>query len=125
MARFGLIIAALALVACASAPAASQAAESQSAPTASCFRSGEINGYNVIDRSHVRLTVGANRRYVLTTMWNTYDLDWTERIAIRSATGHICTGNGLGVELIGGTPRRRYPIVSIEAEPRTPAAQGS
>jgi hypothetical protein len=120
MARLGLLITALALAACATAPA------SQTEAANDCFRSGEVNGYNVIDRSHVRISVGANRRYVLTTMWDTHNLDWTEAIALRTATGRICTGSGVGVELIGGAPRRRYPIVSVEREPEeTPAAQGS
>src|SRR5690606_18283350 len=91
-----------------------------------CFRSVDARGFSVIDNTHIGLTVGANRNYVLTTMWNARDLDWTQAIAIRSATGRICVGNGLGVELIGGDPRRTYPIVSIERAPEDQSApQGS
>jgi hypothetical protein len=118
----GIIVAALALAACASDPGADQSA----AASDDCFRTADINGYNVIDRTHIRVSVGAARKYVLTTMWNANDLDWTTAIAIRTATGRVCTGNGLGVELIGGDPRRTYPIVSVERAPDdAPAVQGS
>jgi hypothetical protein len=76
----------------------------RTASTTDCFNSEQVNGYSVIDNNHVGLSVGASRQYVLTTMWNARDLDWTHAIAIRSSTGRICTGNGLGVELIGGDP---------------------
>jgi hypothetical protein len=110
------------LAACAS----SDAGETQNASASDCFRSEDARGFSVIDNTHIGLSVGANRDYVLTTMWNARDLDWTQAIAIRSATGRICVGNGLGVELIGGEPRRTYPIVSIERAPDDEtAAQGS
>jgi len=119
MLRIGLVIAALALAACASAPAGAGASND-------CFRTGDINGYSVIDNNHVRVSVGASRKYLLRTMWNTNDLDWTTAIAVRTATGRVCTGNGLGVEIIGGQPRRTFPIVSVERAPDdAPAAQGS
>ena len=122
MRRMRIVFAAMALAACASDPGAGQSA----AASNDCFRSGDVNGYGVIDDTHVRITVGASRRYVLTTGWNARDLDWTSAIAIRSATGRICTGNGLGVELIGGNPRRTYHIVAIERAPDdTPAVEGS
>jgi hypothetical protein len=91
-----------------------------------CFRSEHVSGYSIVDDNHVRITIGASRNYILTTMFNARDLDWTHAIAIRSSTGFICTGNGLGVELIGGEPRRNYPISSIERAPDDPPpVQGS
>lgn len=121
MRRAGIVIASLALAACATEPGGQTATS-----TNDCFRQEDVNGFNVVDNNHVGLRVGANRHYLLTTMWNANDLDWTEAIAIRSATGRICTGNGLGVDLIGGEPRRTYPIVSIERAPEDePAVQGS
>jgi hypothetical protein len=88
-----------------------------------CFLNRQITGYSVIDEHHVRVSVGAGRRYILTTNWNAHDLRWTEAIAIRSTGDWICTGNGLGVDVIGGTPRQTYPIVSIEREPEPPPEQ--
>lgn len=101
------ISAALALSGCVSAPA----------PTdRDCFLNRQINGYSVIDNHHVRVSVGANRHYVLTTDWNAHDLEWGEVIAIRSSSDWICAGSGLGVDLIGGQPRRRYPVSAIAPE---------
>jgi hypothetical protein len=76
-----------------------------------------VRGFNVVDDSHVELRVGASDRYILTTGWNARDLNWDERIGLRSSTGSICTGNGLGVEIVGGEPRRRFPVVEIERAP--------
>lgn len=122
MRRMGIAIAAMALVACASDPGADHSA----AASNDCFRANDVNGYSVIDDRHVGISVGVSRRYVLTTMWNANDLDWTTAIAIRTAAGRVCTGNDLGVELIGGEPRRTFPIVSIERAPdEAPAVQGS
>jgi hypothetical protein len=117
------------LAACATGDAGSGAqgeAGAQAVSSNDCFRSADARGFNVIDDTHIGLSVGANRDYVLTTMWNARDLDWTQAIGIRSSTGRICVGNGLGVELIGGDPRRTYPVVSIARAPEEePAAQGS
>ncbi len=120
MLRTGILAAAIALAACATQ-------ESATAPDGrDCFRADAVNGYSYIDSNHVAVTVGANRRYILTTLFNARDLDWTHAIAIRSATNWICTGNGLGVEIIGGDPRRTYPISGIERAPdEAPPDQGS
>lgn len=109
------------LAACASTDSASQ----QSATSLDCFRSEQVSGYSVIDDHNVGLSVGASRRYVLTTSWNARDLDWTHAIAIRSATGRICAGNGLGVSLIGGDPQRTYPVSQIARAPDDNPVQGS
>jgi hypothetical protein len=118
MFRKGIIVATLLLAACATTP------QTETASERDCFRASSVNGYSVIDDHNVRLTVGANRYYVLNTAWNVRDLDWTHAIAIRSATGRICTGRGLDVDIIGGDPRRTYPITSIARLPDQPAVQG-
>jgi hypothetical protein len=107
------------------AACASTAEDASAGDARDCFRSAQASGFSVIDDTHIGLRVGASRNYILTTMWNARDLDWTQAIALRSTTGLICTGNGLGVELIGGDPRRNYPIVSIVRAPQEPAPQGS
>jgi hypothetical protein len=114
---------ALALGACASQ--VSQTAVSPSSDR-DCFSSDMINGYDYIDEHSVAVRVGANRRYILTTEWNARDLNWEHVIAIRSTTNWICTGNGLGVTIIGGDPQRNYPVASIARAPEAPApAPGS
>jgi hypothetical protein len=118
MVRIGLLASlALALAACASTEYGAAAADRD------CFRSQNVSGFNAIDPSTIQVNVGASRRYLLTTSWPTANLDFSERIAIRSATGYICTGNGLGVEIIGGEPPTIYPIQSITRAPE-PAPQG-
>lgn len=121
MLRLGLIATALLLSACATDPAATSTAASADRD---CFRSSQVNGYSVIDDHNVRIGVGASRDYILSTTWNARDLDWTHSIGIRSGTDWICTGNGLGVEIIGGEPRRTYPVTSITRAPETAATQG-
>lgn len=116
------LAAAAALSACATPPA-----DQATAPEGrDCFNSNSVSGFSYIDENHIQITVGANRKYILTTMFNARDLDWTQAIALRSTTSWICTGNGLGVEVIGGELHRNYPITAIERAPDdTPPAQGS
>lgn len=115
MLRIGLFAsAALILAACASSEANTAATGDRD-----CFRDVQVHGFNVIDRSTVQVNVGANRRYLLTTNWQTSNLNFSEHIAIRSSTGYICTGNGLGVEIVGGEPVQAYPIVAIARAPES------
>lgn len=90
-----------------------------------CFAAHSVRGYELIDDNNIRIDVGASREYILGTMWDAHDLDWTQAIALRSTSGWICTGNGLGVEVIGGEPRRTYPINSITRAPDEAPIQGS
>ena len=87
-----------------------------------CFANREINGYHVIDDHHVSVSIGPGRAYIFGTTWNARDLHWSEGIAVRSTSDWICTGNGLGVEVIGGEPRQHYPITDIARAPPPPAS---
>lgn len=118
--------AALALTACATADQTASA--NAAAGDRDCFSASSINGYNVVDDHNVTLRVGANRNYNFNLDWNARDLDWTNAIAIQSTTNFICTGNGLGVRIIGGDPRRDYFVREITRVPEAPPAaqpQGS
>ncbi len=121
MLRMGTIATALLLSACAATPHTVSA----NAAERDCFFAESVSGYSVVDDHNVRVNVGASRAYILSTNWNARDLDWTQTIAIRSTLGRICTGNGLGVDIIGGDPRRTYPITSIARAPEEPANQGT
>lgn len=114
-----ILAAALGLAACATT------GEQASTEGRDCFYASNVTGYNMIDDRHVGVSVGANRHYVLETMFNANELDWTQAIALRSTTGQICTGSGIGVDIIGGEPRRTYPIVSISRAPDETGAPGS
>jgi len=90
-----------------------------------CFAARSIQGYSVIDDHHVQVSITPSRAYILGTTWNARDLDWGQHIALRSRPSDwICTGNGIGVEVTGGDPRRTYPITEITRAP-PPPAQGS
>jgi hypothetical protein len=82
-----------------------------------CFNQSMVHGFSLIDDHTVDVSVGANRHYILTTSWNAHDLNWSEAIELRSTTGWICTGNGLGVEVRGGHPRMTYPITGVARAP--------
>lgn len=113
------IIAATALLVCACAPSAADQAVAATSDR-DCFHAGDVNGFNVIDQNNVRISLGAGRNYIMTTQWNTRWLNWDTEIVLRSTTGWICAGNGLGVELVGGEPRRTYAIRSIRRETEAP-----
>lgn len=117
-----LAVAALGLAACAT----QDQTQAASAPPADrdCFPASTASGFNYLDERHIVVTA-AGRRYALTTMFNARDLDWTQAIAIRSTTNWICTGNGLGVEIIGGDPQRTYPVTAVERLPEPANTQGS
>jgi hypothetical protein len=118
------LTAVVALAACATEP--SDQASATPPADRDCFNADSVNGFSYVDENHIQLSVGANRKYILTTMFNARDLDWTQAIAVRSTSSWICTGNGLGVELIGGEPHRTYPVQEIVRAPdETPPVQGS
>ncbi|MBY0562569.1 MAG: hypothetical protein K2P58_00180 [Hyphomonadaceae bacterium] len=122
MVRTALFATAALLAACTTPTETDQAA----APAdRDCFNAQMANGFSYIDENHIDVRVSANRKYRLTTMFNARDLDWTQAIAIRSTSAWICTGNGLGVELIGGNPQRTYPVRGIERLPDDAPVQGS
>lgn len=118
------LLASLALLAACTTPAATDSTAEAPADR-DCFNASSVSGFSYIDENHVDVRVNANRQYRLTTMFNARDLDWTQAIAIRSTSSWICTGNGLGVEIIGGDPRRNYPITAIERLPDDVPVQGS
>lgn len=111
----------LSLAACAT-PTAEQAAAPEGRD---CFHADNVSGFNYIDPHTIKIRVGASRDYLLSTDWNARDLDWQQAIAVRSDTSWICVGNGLGVEIIGGEPRRTYPVNGITRAPEPEAPQGS
>lgn len=121
------LIAALALGACSSASGgygnSSSASTSGHGPHDDCFRSSEVTGYGVVDEHHVRLSVGT-RDYIFTIVGNSRDLDWNHAISVRSITTFICTGNGTGVQLMGGEPPVPTQVTMIERGDH-PAPQGS
>ena len=120
MFRIGIFASALALAAC-STPGERTAGV---AADRDCFRSESVSGFNVVDRNTVDVRVGASRTYRLTTNWPTTNLDFRERMGLRSTAGLICTGNGLGVDIFGGDPVQTYPVQSIARAPAPATSDG-
>lgn len=89
-----------------------------------CFRTVDVSGYSPVDEHRIKVTVSPQREYYLTIQQNVRDLDWAHAIALRSTTSFICTGNGLGVQVLGGDPVFPYPVTDIERVPVT-AIEGS
>ena len=112
-------VAALALNAC----AATQ--REAGTPARECFRTIDIHGYSVVDERRVRVRIGPSRAYVLTINRDLRSLDYSNAISIRSAVSFVCTGNGLGVQVVGGNPEQFYQVINIERAPPDNAVEGS
>src|SRR5262245_3694697 len=93
---FFAAVAAVALGAC----AGTQTAEGRTASERDCFRTLDVRTYGVLDEHRVRVHVSPSREYYLTINENVQNLDWNHAISIRSTTSFICTGNGLGVQVM-------------------------
>ena len=98
--RLGLSIAAgLTLLACTpqdGAPGASAGARDRQ-----CFRAQDVNGFTPVDQDTVDVNVGAGRVFRLELAMDCRDVNWSQRIAIRSrGSSWICTGRALDAELI-------------------------
>lgn len=66
-----------------------------------CFRAQDVNSFTPVDRNTVDVRVSANRVYRLQLLTDCRDINWSQRIAIRSrGSSWICTGADLGTELI-------------------------
>lgn len=108
--------------------ATSETTASADAPAGrDCFNSSNVSGFSPLDDHTVKLTVGANRHYALTTQQRITETRFNEQIAIRSTNQWICTGNGLGVSLVvpNGIPNQ-YTVSAIARLPdQEPAPQGS
>ena len=109
------LTAALLAAATGAAPLTAAAAGDQS-PVRDCFPTRAITGYGISGEHTAYLTVGT-RHYFLHINDSARDLDWDHNIRVRSLSTFICTGNGLGVQLMGGYPPIPHQVVGIERAP--------
>lgn len=67
-----------------------------------CFSSGRVSGFTPVDGTTVRLREGVRNEYELTLFGYCPEVDWSQRIALRNASGSsmICTNDALGWEII-------------------------
>lgn len=110
-----VLTAALAAASAGMAPLAAAMGTPQS-PHSDCFPTRAITGYGIVDARTAYLTVGT-RHYLLRITGDSRDLDYNHAIHVRSLSTFICTGNGLGVQLMGGYPPIPHQVLSIERAP--------
>lgn len=120
MIRYGfLALVALGLAGCASAAAQGAAAERD------CFRTRSVTGYEIVDSRTIRVRIGTERRYDLTTFENTSGLDFGFGATISSRTGFVCEGDSANVEITGGRPQRTYGVRNVTRAPDEPLVSQS
>lgn len=96
--RTCLSLAAVALAACALPAAAKSPPEAAKTPRA-CFWTNQVTNFASDDDRVVHLRVGVKEVWRLEMLGRCTDIDWSDRIAIRSrGSSHICSG--LDAEII-------------------------
>ena len=106
---------------------ATQAASTET-PRGDCFRAESINGFSPVDDHNVKISVGANREYILTSLSRLTGLNFEQELAVESHSGWICTGNGLDLRLHTRGPfHQTFAITNVARapEPEPAAPQGS
>ena len=96
--------------------APSQAADKPDAPKPArqCFWTQQINGFAAADEKIVNVRVGVRDVYQFEMFGRCDDVDWANRIAVRSRGGsHIC--EGIDAEIISPTTLgpRRCPVKTV------------
>lgn len=111
-ARTALLLSPLAVAGCTmnSGPPPGATAEGRQ-----CFSVSSVSGFHPIDRDTVRVTVGASRYYELELVGTCPEINWSNRIAIRSRGGSSWVCEGLDAELIVPSPHgtERCPVIGV------------
>jgi hypothetical protein len=111
--RAQLVLAcALALSAC-----ASPNAENVVAADRDCFRPMDVSGFNVADSDRLKVRVSPSREYFLTVQGGTREMRFDETLGIDAGHSFVCTGNGLGVRVIGGDQDFPRAVTRVERVP--------
>ena len=82
-----------------------------------CFNASQVNSFHAVDRDTVYVTTGVRRMYQLEIVGVCPDVDWTQRIALRSTSGSSWVCSGLDAELLVPSPSglQRCPVVGVRA----------
>ena len=80
-----------------------------------CFLPYQVNGFHPINRDTVLVTVGARTTYALDLLGTCSDIDWSERIGIRSTGGGSWVCEGLDAEVFVPSPTglQRCPVLGV------------
>ena len=81
-----------------------------------CFNAGTVNGFDAIDDDTVLVNVGARNVWKLDIVGVCPDINWTNRIALRSTGGSSWVCEALDAELIVPSPSgtQRCPVVGVQ-----------
>lgn len=80
-----------------------------------CFNASQVNSFHAVDRDTVFVRTGVRRMYQLEIVGVCPDIDWTQRIALRSTSGSSWVCSGLDAELLVPSPSglQRCPVVGV------------
>ena len=108
-----IAVAAISLASCTSNPSPQSGAAAAS--DRQCFVASSVSGFHALDRDTVLVTVGANRTYQLDILGTCQDIDWSNRIGIRSTSGSSWVCRGQDAELIVPGPAGvdRCPVLGV------------
>ena len=80
-----------------------------------CFIASQVNGFRALDEETVHVTAGVNTVYELEIAGACPDVDWSQRIGIRSLSGSSWVCRGYDAELLvpGPLGMQRCPVLSV------------
>ena len=112
---FPAFLAALGLCLAASLAVGAQPGTEPTRSGRQCFLPGQVNGFTALDRDTVHVKVSASQVYELELFGDCANVDWEQRIAIRSTGGSSWVCQGLDAELIVPSPigPQRCPVSTI------------
>jgi hypothetical protein len=102
------------LAACTNAPPPD--AQRAAAAGRQCFNAGTVNGFDAIDNDTVLVNVGVRGIYKLDIVGVCPDVDWTNRIGLRSTSGSSWVCEAMDAELLVPSPSglQRCPVVGVQ-----------
>jgi hypothetical protein len=113
MKRIIALLASLTLGSC----TANQAPRAQAAGTSGrqCFLASQVNSFHPIDRDTVLVRAGASTYYQLDILGTCPDIDWSNRIGIRSTGGGswVCRGQDAELLVPGPAGFDRCPVLGV------------
>jgi hypothetical protein len=90
------------------------AADAKPKAERSCFRAQEINGFNVVDKQTVDVSISQKTVYRLTLFAPSPDINWTQRIGVESrGSSWICSGMDATIIVPGDIGIGRYPVTDV------------
>ena len=107
-------IAAMVLTGCTATPPA-PGAQAMAGHGRQCFNASTVNSFHAVNDQTVLVKVGVKHMYELQIVGTCPEIDWTQRLALRSRGGSPWVCQGLDAELIVPSPSgtQRCPVVGV------------